>query len=696
MMINKLVSLFIIALCIGCSSPQTETGQGFSNKEKKLSTDKITPETIWLLGRVSNTTVSPDQKSVLYTISYTNIEKNKSYSDIYLASLSDGKITQITNTETNEVSVKWRPDGQKINFLSAASGDMQLWEMNIDGSQPKQITNINGGISNYIYSPDLKYILYTSDVKLDEDIHDRYPDLPLANARIEDDIMYRHWDEWEDENYTHIFIANTASGMIEGEQTDIMKNEKFDSPLKPFGGIEQISWTPDSKQIAYSCKKLSGKDYAMSTNADIYMYDVEKGTTTNMTEGMMGYDLNPTFSPDGKYMAWESMERNGYEADKNRIFVLNMNSGEKKDYTVGFDQNAEALSWSSQSDKIWFISNHQGTNEIYQVNINSGNIQQITKGTHNYYSAQAAGDQLIATKSSMSQPTEIFLVNPENGEDQEISFVNKEMLAQVKLGKVESRWITTTDHKQMQTWVIYPPDFDANKKYPTLLYCQGGPQSTVSQFWSLRWNFQLMAANGYIIVAPNRRGLPGFGQEWNEQISGDYGGQNMKDYLSAIDTMAKEPFVNEDKLGAIGASYGGFSVYWLAGNHNKRFKTFVAHCGIFNFEQMYSTTEEQFFVNWDLKGAYWDKENKQAQNSYANSPHKFVGNWDTPILVIHGEKDFRIPYTQGMGAFNTAIMRDIPARFLYFPEENHWVLSPQNGILWHREFFRWLDSYLKQ
>jgi dipeptidyl aminopeptidase/acylaminoacyl peptidase len=695
MMINKLVFLFIIALCIGCSSPKLESGQGFSNKEKKLSSDKLTPETLWLMGRISNTSVSPDEKSVLYTISYTNIEKNNSYSDVYLATLIDGKVTQLTNTEINEVSVKWRPDGQKINFLSAESGDMQLWEMNIDGSQPKQITNIKGGISNYIYSPDLKHMLYTADVKLDEDIHDRYPDLPLANARIEDDIMYRHWDEWEDENYCHIFIANTASGMIEGEQTDIMTNEKFDSPLKPFGGIEQISWTPDSKHIAYSCKKLSGKAYAMSTNADIYMYDVEKKTTTNMTEGMMGYDLNPTFSPDGKYMAWESMERNGYEADKNRIFVLNMSSGEKKDYTVGFDQNAEALSWSAESDKIWFISNHQGTNEIYRVDINDGDIQQVTKGTHNYYSAQAAGKQLVATKSSMSYPTEIFLVNPENGEDNEISFVNKDMLAQLKLGKVESRWITTTDNKQMQTWVIYPPDFDANKKYPTLLYCQGGPQSTVSQFWSLRWNFQLMAANGYIVVAPNRRGLPGFGQEWNEQISGDYGGQNMKDYLSAIDTMAKEPFVNEDKLGAIGASYGGFSVYWLAGNHNKRFKTFVAHCGIFNFEQMYSTTEEMFFVDWDLKGAYWDKENKRAQNSYVNSPHKFVGNWDTPILVIHGEKDFRIPYTQGMGAFNTAIMRGIPARFLYFPEESHWVLSPQNGILWHREFFRWLDSYLK-
>jgi dipeptidyl aminopeptidase/acylaminoacyl peptidase len=567
--------------------------------------------------------------------------------------------------------------------------------MDIDGRNRKQITDIRNGITNYAYSPNLKQLLYTTEVKLDEDIHDIYPDLPHANAQIEDDIMYRHWDVWEDESYSHIFLANVSEGRIKGEPIDIMKDERYDSPTKPFGGIEQVNWAQDSKGIAYSCKKLVGKAYALSTNTDIYFYDIEKHTTSNLTSGMMGYDLNPCFSPDGKYMAWESMERDGYESDKNRLFVMNLTTGKKKDYSVNFDQNTGALSWSSKSNKIWFISNHLGTNEIYSLDISNGNIKQITDGMHNYYAAIPAGDKLITTKGTMSQPTEIYVLNPDNGKDQELSFENKDILAQLKMGKVESRWIETTDKKKMQTWVIYPPDFDPNKKYPTLLYCQGGPQSTVSQFWSLRWNFQLMAANDYIIVAPNRRGLPGFGQEWNEQISGDYGGKNMKDYFSAIDELAKEPYVDENRLGAIGASYGGFSVYWLAGNHDKRFKAFVSHCGIFNFEQMYATTEEMFFVNWDLKGAYWIKNNKVAQNSYANSPHKFIGNWDTPILVIHGEKDFRIPYTQGMGAFNSAIMRNIPARFLYFPDENHWVLSPQNGILWHREFFRWLDSYLK-
>ena len=561
-------------------------------------------------------------------------------------------------------------------------------------NKQKKITDIQNGINSYIYSPDLKHLLFTANVKIDKDIHDLHPDLPHANARIENDLMYRHWDGWEDGYYSHVFVAEVGNTLITDAQ-DIMEGEKFDSPLNPFGGIEQISWSSDSKSIAYCCKKLYGKDYALSTNADIYLYTIDDKSTRNLTEGMQGYDLNPTFSPDGKYLAWESMERDGYEADKNRIFLLDLASGKKKDLTEGFDQNAGALSWSSKSDKIWFTSNHQGPYQIYNVTIKDGDITKTTNGVQNYTSVHPIGDDIIATKTKMNHPTEIFKVDTKTGNDEELSFVNKDVLAQLEMGKVESRWITTTDNKKMQTWVIYPPNFDPNKKYPTILYCQGGPQSTVSQFWSLRWNFQLMAANDYIIVAPNRRGLPGFGQEWNEQISGDYGGQNMKDYFSAIDELAKEPFVDEDRLGAIGASYGGFSVYWLAGNHNKRFKTFISHCGIFNFEQMYSTTEEMFFVNWDMKGAYWDKDNKVAQNTYANSPHKFVGNWDTPIMVIHGEKDFRIPYTQGMGAYNTAKLRGIPARFLYFPEESHWVLSPQNGILWHREFFRWLDGYLK-
>ena len=688
-----IVPLFLLICTISCMQPKQSYETSYSNKGKTLPSSKLSPETLWMLGRIGNVSVSPNKETILYTVTYTNIEEDKSYTDIYTYSIENELKTQITNSKTNEFAVTWRPDGKMINYLSAESGSVQLWEIDVNGKNKKQLTNIEKGISNYMYSPDISHLAYTADVKIKEDIHDRYPDLPHANAIIEDDIMYRHWDTWEDTNYSHVFIAPLNGIITSG--TDLMPDEPHDTPLKPFGGVEQIAWSPNSKHLVYCCKKLSGKSYAFSTNADIYQYSLDKKTTQNLTKGMMGYDLNPVFSPNGKYLAWESMERNGYESDKNRLFILDMETGKKKDYSKGFDNNASQFSWSPESDKIWFISNYQGTNEIYNLALSDGSINKTTEGVHNYYSVTTAKNQLVATKGSMMHPTEIYLVNPENGSDKEISFENKEMLAQLEMGKVESRWITTSDNKKMQTWVIYPPNFDPSKKYPALLYCQGGPQSTVSQFWSLRWNFQLMAANDYIIVAPNRRGLPGFGQEWNEQISGDYGGQNMKDYFSAIDALAKEPFVDENKLGAIGASYGGFSVYWIAGNHNKRFKALVSHCGIFNFEQMYSTTEEMFFVNWDLKGSYWDKNNKIAQRSYANSPHKFVGNWDTPILVIHGEKDFRIPYTQGMGAFNTAIMRGIPARFLCFPEENHWVLSPQNGILWHREFFRWLDEYLK-
>ncbi len=691
---HKTLFILLISLILGCSPSSDKTG--YINKHITLKNNRLTPEAIWELGRINEVSVSPDQKYVLYTISYTDIQENKSYSDIYSIEIESEKITQITNTKANESSVTYRPDGKMINFLSSESGEVQLWEISLDGTNRKQITHIKDGITNYLYSPDLKQLAYTKEVLIDKTIHDLYPDLPKANARIEDDIMYRHWDGWEDGKYSHIFIALTNNGTIENQKhIEILEGKRFDSPTKPFGGIEQLAWSADSKKLAYCCKKLSGKAYAESTNVDIYLFDTKSNTTENITVGMMGYDMNPVFSPDGKYMAWESMERNGYESDKNRLYTLNLATGEKTDLTTEFDNNANSLAWSPKSDYIFFISNDKGTDEIYKIDITSKEITQITKGMHNYYSALPANNTLIAIKGSMNQPKEIYKVDVNTGKDKEISFTNKDALAQIKMGKVESRWITTTDNKKMQTWVIYPPDFDPNKTYPTLLYCQGGPQSTISQFWSLRWNFQLMAANDYIIVAPNRRGLPGFGQEWNEQISGDYGGQNMKDYFSAIDALAQEPYVDNNKLGAIGASYGGFSIYWLAGHHEKRFKTFISHCGIFNFEQMYSTTEEMFFVNWDMKGPYWDKDNKVAQKTYANSPHLFIGNWDTPILVIHGAKDFRIPYTQGMGAFNSAILRDIPARFLFFPEESHWVLSPQNGILWHREFFRWLDSYLK-
>ncbi len=691
------IALFVVAaLLFSCQQKETtmKKTENFVPETPQLKSDVMTPEVLWSFGRLGGAQVSPDGKTVLYTVTYFNIKEDKSYRDIYTIPVEGGEATNITNSAGNESNAVWRPDGKKIGFLSAASGENQLWEMNPDGSGAKQITKIDGGISGFEYSPDQSRIYYLKSVKLDDNVQDLYPDLPKANARIEDDLMYRHWDTWHDYTYNHIFIADYKNGKV-GEGKDILEGERFDSPMKPFGGNEQVVWSPDGKTLVYTCKKKVGKAYSLSTNSDLYFYHVETGKTINFTSGMMGYDQNPVFSPDGKYIAWESMERDGYEADKLRLFIAELETGEKKDYSTNFDQNVASLSWSDDSKSVYFISDIHATDEIYRLDLADGSIARLTDGVHNYQNVKQVGEKLLAQKVSMSQPAELYLVDPITGKDQALTTVNKGILDQLTMGDVEKRWIKTTDDKQMAVWVIYPPHFDPSKKYPTLLYNQGGPQGTVSQFWSYRWNFQMMAANGYIVVAPNRRGLPGFGQEWNEQISKDYGGQNIKDLLTAIDEMAKEPFVDENNLGAVGASYGGFSVMYLAGNHEGRFKAFIAHDGIFNFEHMYTTTEEMWFVNWDYGGAYWDKTNAAAQRSYKFSPHKYIQNWDTPILIVQGEQDFRVPAEQGLAAFNAAVLRDVPARLLYFPEENHWVLHPQNGILWQRVFFDWLDKYLK-
>lgn len=665
-----------------------------SNSEvPKLTSDIMTPEVLWSFGRIGEPMVSPDGTTVLYAVTTYNIEENKSYRDLYTVPVSGGDPIRITTTPEKESSPTWRPDGKKIGYLSPKSGDMQLWEMDIDGSNPVQVTQVKNGISGFKYSPDCSHLLYTTDVKIGKDIHDLFPDLPKANAHLETDLMYKHWDEWI-QTVPHPFVADFKDGKIEND-VDILNGEPFESPMKPFGGTEQLAWSPDGKIVAYTCRKKIGKEYALSTNSDIYFYNIVTKKTENKTQGMMGYDQNPVFSPDGKWLTWESMERAGNESDKNRLFVMNLQTGEKSDLSADFDQNSSGLTWSADSKSIYFTSCWHALTQIYRVDVIGKKITQITKGVHDYGFVSEAKDKLIGVKHSMSKPDEIYAIDPQTGVETELSFQNKNLLAQLEMGKVEERWVTTTDNKQMLVWVIYPPHFDPNKKYPTILYCEGGPQSTVSQFWSYRWNFQQMVANGYIVVAPNRRGLPGFGKEWLEQISGDYGGQNMKDYLSAIDAVAKEPYVNKDKLGCIGASYGGFSVYWLAGHHEKRFKAFIAHDGMFNLEQQYLETEEMWFVNRDLGGPYWDKSNVIAQRSYANSPHLFVDKWDTPILIIHGEKDYRILASQGMAAFNAAVLRGVPAQMLIFPEENHWVLQPQNGILWQRVFKQWLDKWLK-
>ncbi len=694
-MIKSVCYLALVATLFSFTNPKTKKEMTINSSAEvsKLASDVMTPEVLWSFGRIGDPGVSPDGTKVLFSVTKYNIEENKSYRDLYIVPVSGGQSVRITDTAERETQALWRPDGKKIGFLSSKSGQMQLWEINTDGTGSVQISEIKGGITGFKYSPDMKKVLYIADVKVKPDVHDMFPDLPKANAHLETDLMYKHWDEWV-ETVPHPFVADYRDGKLLNP-VDLLEGEPFESPMKPFGGIEQLDWSPDSKTIAYTCRKKTGKEYALSTNSDIYFYNIETQKTVNKTEGMMGYDQNPVFSPDGKYLAWESMERDGYEADKIRLFVMNLETGEKTDYSANFDQNSTNIVWSAGSKSLYFISCWHALTQVYQLDLATKKISPITKGVHDYaYVAEAKG-KLIGMKHSMSKPDEIYSIDLKSGAETELSFINKPILDQLTLAKVEERWVKTTDNKDMLTWVIYPPHFDPSKKYPTILFCEGGPQSTVSQFWSYRWNFQQMAANGYIVVAPNRRGLPSFGKEWLEQISGDYGGQNMKDYLSAIDDVAKEPYVDKDKLGCVGASYGGFSVYWLAGHHEKRFKAFIAHDGMFNLEQQYLETEEMWFVNWDLGGPYWDKQNAVAQRSYANSPHLFVDKWDAPILVIHGEKDYRILASQGMAAFNAAVLRGVPAQMLIFPEENHWVLQAQNGILWQRVFKQWLDKWLK-
>ena len=658
-----------------------------------FSQNRMTPELMWKFGRVSDIQLSPDKKTILYGTTYYNLTENKGNRDLFVIPVTGGTPVNLTNSPSGEYNGVWRPDGKKIGYLSSESGESQLWEMNPDGSSKKQVSKVEGGINGFAYAPDMTHIFYLQDIKLDKNVTDIYPDLPKADARIIDDLLYRHWDSWSDYSYSHIILANYADGAVSGPQ-DIMKDQRFDSPLTPDGGLEQIAWSPDSKTIAYTCRKLNGKAEALSTNSDIYLFNIETNQTTNLTDGMLGYDQDPVFSPDGTKLTWSSMKTPGYESDKKRLMLYDFKAKTMTDLSENFPEGATNMRWSDDNKFIYFLSYTNATCQIFSADVAAKKITQLTTGVHDYTELIADGKLMVGVQMSMSKPSEIYRLDALKGLTNEVqlTFTNKAILDNITLGRVEERWITTTDKKKMLVWVIYPPNFDKTKKYPTLLYCQGGPQSAVSQFFSYRWNFQMMAANDYIIVAPNRRGLPSFGQAWNDEIAQDYGGQNMLDYLSAIDSLAKEPFVNADKLGAVGASYGAYSVYWLAGNHNHRFKAFIAHCGMFNFESWYGTTEELWFANHDLGGPYW----KSPQpKSYEFSPHKFVGKWDTPILVIHGGNDFRIPYTEGMQAFDAAQLQNIPSRFLFFPNATHFVSKPQDAVLWQREFFRWLDTYLK-
>lgn len=661
----------------------------------RIKDGRMTPEALWAMGRIGGMNVSPDGKKVVYTVAYYSVPENKSNREVFVMNADGSDNKQITKTGFAENEAVWIKGGTKIAFLCNESGSSQLWEMNPDGTDRKRLSDYDKDIEGFAFSPDEKKVLFISQVKTVNSTADKYPDLDKATGVIITDLMYKHWDEWVT-TVPHPFVADFDGESI-SNPVDVMEGELFESPMKPFGGIEQLAWNTTSDKIAYTSRKKTGKEYAISTNSDIYVYDLNTKQTTNITEENKGYDTNPTYSPDGKSIAWLSMERDGYEADQNRLMVMNLETGEKTFVSKDFDSNVDSYCWSADCERIYFTGVWHGESQVYQIDLANGNkITPLTEGMYDYASVALLGDKLIAQRHSMSMGDEIYSIDLTGDYTvTQLTFENKHIYDQLTMGKVEERWMKTTDGKQMLTWVIYPPQFDPNKKYPTLLFCEGGPQSPVSQFWSYRWNFQIMAANDYIIVAPNRRGLPGFGLEWNEAVSGDYGGQCMKDYFTAIDEVAKEPYVNKDRLGCVGASFGGFSVYWLAGHHDKRFKAFIAHDGIFNMEMQYLETEEMWFANWDMGGAYWEKQNATAQRTFANSPHKFVDKWDTPILCIHGEKDYRILANQGMAAFNAAVLRGVPAELLIYPDENHWVLKPQNGVLWQRTFFEWLDMWLK-
>ena len=715
----KLAKSFIVSIAFMCSF--TIATKAYANNNN-LPTDRLTPELLWSMGRIGSTVLSPDKTNILYTVTTYNISENRGYSAIYILNSETKETKKLTvNTSKSESDANFIENGRKIVFLCADdNGTSQLWMMNTDGSNRKCISSEKTDVNGYLFSPDEKHVVLIHDVPTETSIIKNDDDLPKATGMVINELMYKHWDRYV-RSVPHPFIANFDGSQITNAR-DILDGQPYESPMCPFGGIEEFAWSPDSKSLAYVMRKKTGRYYAISTDSDIFLYNLETGKTKNLckpenykspvvnaTSSLkhqiqynenedynLGYDDKPKFSPNGKYIAWTSMKHDGYESDRTRLCVFEFSTGSKTYVTETFDSGVNDFVWDDNSKELYFSGVWHGKTNLYKTNL-KGEVSKITDEVCDYtlVDVDSRQNKLLTKKQSMSIADDIFFVDIKKGTSHQLTNINESIYNKLTFGEVKERWVKTVDGKQELCWVIYPPHFDKNKKYPTLLFCEGGPQSPVSQFWSYRWNFQIMAANDYIIIAPNRRGLPGFGYEWLTQISGDYTGLCMKDYLSAIDDICKEPYVDKDRLGCVGASFGGYSVYWLAGNHDKRFKCFIAHDGIFNTQQQYLETEEMWFPNWDMGSAPWVKPGGEMQKVYSESPHMFVDKWDTPILCIHGQKDFRIEYTQAESAFNAARLRGIPAQLLLFPDENHWVLKPQNAILWQRTFFRWLDKWLK-
>lgn len=693
---KALLVMATVAVVTSCTnSPKStimEVDQLLTQSEKDAGI--LTPEVMWKMGRVGASAVSPNGESVVYAVTRYNMAENKGVSSLYLVAVQNGEPEMITDNAFNDSDPRWSVDSKTIYFLSDRSGVTQLWKMDAQTKLAVQVSDIADGIEAYGVSPGGDKVFYVKGVQVEKrKSSDIYSDLDKSKALIYDDLMARHWTYWDEGKYLHIFIGDLRDGKIT-EGVDILEGEPWDAPLAPYFDASEIAWNNGGTALAYTGKKLTGAQYAVSTDSDIYLYDVESKTTRNLTEGMPGYDKYPRFSPNDTKIAFTSMERAGNESDKDRLMVVDIASGEKSYLTEDFDYNASNITWSG-NDKLYFIAPITATHQVCSVAIDNGEVAIITGGDQDINAFSLSGNAMVGEVTRLSMATELFNISLVDGSLSQLTNTNREIYDNVSMGEVQKRWVKTTDNKDMLTWVVLPPNFDSTKRYPALLYCQGGPQSVVSQFWSYRWNPQLMAARGYIVVMPNRRGLPSFGQQWLDQISGDYSGQNIRDYLSAIDAVSAEPYVDKDRLGCVGASYGGYSVFFLAGNHEKRFKAFISHCGIFNFESMYGSTEELWFVNNDYGGSYWDN-NPVAKRSYANSPHKFVQKWDTPIMIITGLNDFRIPYTQSLEAFTAARVLGVESRLVAFENEAHQVFKPQNSLTWNREFFAWLDKYLKQ
>ena len=692
------------AILAGCGGEKSVEGapqplvidNALTDAEKEAGL--LTAEVMWKMSRIGAQTLSPDGSKLLYAVTQYSLAENRGITKLWIRDMVTGEERCLTDNNSSNHSAQW-VDNQTIAFMSNRTGSSQVWAMDADGGNVRQLTAFDKDVEGFGIAGD--HAFYVQRVKVAPlKGSDKYEDMDKSKARIYDDLMVRHWDYWDDGSYLHIFAADYKDGKIL-EGVDIIGEESaWDAPLAPYFDCAEIRLSPDGTQLAYTCKPLKGTEYALSTDSDIFLYDFATAQTRNLSkeaatdeEKFVGYDKYPVFSPDGKKIAFRSQRRPGNEADQQRLWVFDLETGKADYITRNHDICATEVVWDG-NDAMYFVLPWRATHQIAHIDL-AGNLKHITAGDHDINNFTMAGGRVVANMNTISKAVELYDVNLESGELVQLTDVNREIYDHIKFGEVQKRWIKTTDGKEMLTWVILPPDFDPAKKYPTLLYCQGGPQSIVSQFWSYRWNFQLMAAQGYVIVAPNRRGCPSFGQEWTDQISGDYSGQNIQDYLAAIDQVSEEPWVDKEHRGCVGASYGGYSTYYLAGVHEGRFKALIAHCGIFNFESMYGHTEELFFVTNDYGGAYWDKNNATAQRSYAHSPHKLVANWDTPIMIITGEKDYRIPYSQSLEAFTAARVQGIDARLVSFENEAHQVFQPQNSVVWNREFFGWLDKYLK-